>query len=116
MFDTIISLFKNARSTDPVPVKLEAFLKNQRHREKVLAIRAASPEQRSELKKNVVAATISGTFKVRNMEGIAYYNGLVCLDFDGKDNPDHTPESMKSTLAEYSEVLYAGTSLSLIHI
>lgn len=64
------------------------------------------------MKKNVVAATISGTFKVRNMEGIATYNGLVCLDFDGKDNPTHTPESMKCTLAEYSEVLYAGTSIS----
>lgn len=112
MFDAIISMFKNARSTEPVPVKLEAFLINKRHRDKVLAIRAASPEQRTELKKTVVAATISGTFKVRNMEGIAYYNGLVCLDFDGKENPSHTPESMKAILADYSEVLYAGTSIS----
>lgn len=112
MFDSVISCFKNARATEPIPAKLEAFLLNRRHRDKVLAVRAANPEQRTELKKSVPAATISGTFKVRNMEGLQYYNGLICLDFDGKENPWFTPETMKAQLAEYEEVMYAGLSVS----
>ena len=107
-----ISYFKNARSTEPTDVNLGAFLENKKHREKVIAVRNATGDERNRLKKEVPAATISGTFSVRNMQGLKAYNGLVCLDFDGKDNPASTPAEMKFLLAEYEEVAYAGLSVS----
>ena len=36
----------------------------------------------------------------------------MCLDFDGKDNPEHTPLSIKQLLAGISEICYATESVS----
>lgn len=110
--NTPISYFKNARETVPSTVTLGAFLKNAKHRDKVDLVRASVGEARDRAKKEVPAATISGVFAKRNIAGLVAYNGLVCLDFDAKENPSHTPHSMKSLLAEYAEVAYAGISVS----
>lgn len=112
MLNKTISYFKNARSTDPTEVNLVAFLENKKHRDRVQGVRNATGEERNRLKKEVPAATISGTFTVRNMQGIKQYNGLVCLDFDAKENPTLTAAEMKCLLAEYEEVAYAGLSVS----
>jgi len=94
-------------------VKLGAFLDSKRHRAAIDKVRtAASKEEKDSLKKDLPCATISGTFSVRNMAGIVEYNGLVCLDFDAKENPGHTADSMKAILAEFEEVFYAGKSVS----
>lgn len=111
--DTPISIFKNARSTEPKTTQLGIFLTSERHLTRVKAVRQAdSKEVRDALKKDLPAATISGTFNVRNVDGIRHYNGLICLDFDGKDNPNLTPAQMKATLSEFQEVAYAGLSVS----
>lgn len=108
-----ISVFKNAHSTYPVTVPIQNFLSSKKYLELINQVRAETDKKRrDELKKNLPAATISGTFKKREITGIEYYNGLVCLDFDGKDNPDHTPEQMKQILTEFAETMYAGLSVS----
>jgi VirE N-terminal domain/Primase C terminal 2 (PriCT-2) len=111
--DYIISTFKDVRSTEPCNLRLGTFLQSRKYRERIESVRAAeSKEQRDALKKALPCATISGTFTVRNMAGIDSYNGLVCLDFDGKDNPAHTAQSMKELLSEFGEVAYASLSVS----
>lgn len=108
-----ISVFKNARSTDPVTVSLEVFLNSQKHRQQIELLRMElDKKKRDELKKDLPAATISGTFKKREIAGITEYNGLVCLDYDGKDNPTFTPAEMKAILQEFGETLYCGLSVS----
>jgi hypothetical protein len=113
MLDTSISAFKNARDTQPVNVRLRDFLFSKKKESRVAEIRATPDKAaRDRLKKELPAATISGTFASRNIAGIVHYNGLVCMDFDGKDNPDQSPFEMKFLLAGIEEVLYAGLSVS----
>lgn len=113
VLDTPISLFRSAKSTDPVTGTLRQFLFSKKHEESIAAIRLCEDKtQRDQLKKNLPAATISGTFSARNINGLTQYNGLICMDFDGKDNPDQTPWEMKTTLSGIDEVVYAGLSVS----
>jgi hypothetical protein len=109
----LISVFKNARSTDPESLELDVFLQSKRHIPTIDQVRQQEDKKkRDELKKNLPAATISGTFKKREIHGIQMYNGLVCLDFDGKDNPDFTPDQMRNILASFQETYYCGLSVS----
>lgn len=113
MLDTIISCYKNALSTTAIPVGLRAFLRAERTKNAVLAIRSESDKaRRNEMKKLLPGATISGLFRHRSIAGIQQYNGLLCMDFDGPDNPDHAPEAIKHTLKQFPEVAYAGLSVS----
>lgn len=108
-----ISVFKNARSTDPETVALDVFLQSKRHIPTIDQVRQENDKKkRDELKKNLPAATISGTFSKREIHGILQYNGLVCLDFDGKDNTDFTPAQMRDILASFQETYYCGLSVS----
>lgn len=111
IFDLRVSVYRNAMSTDAVNTSLHTFLHTKKHRHEIEALRAVSDKTtRDNLKKHLPAATISGTFERRCVAGIASYNQLVCLDFDGKDNPDWTPDDMKSILCAFEEVAYCGLS------
>jgi hypothetical protein len=115
LLDQQISLFKDAaKPTGFVNVSLGKFLQSTRHLPLINAVRAiADKKVRDEMKKALPAATISGTFRERRMAAnIEKYNGLVCLDFDGGDHPDFTPDTMKEVLQQYAEVAYAGLSVS----
>lgn len=108
---TIISVFKNAKSIEPLNISLNTFLISNRHYSSIKAIREESDkDKKSELKKNLPCATISGIFEKRNIAGIQVYNGLVCLDFDGKDN-SKKPIEIKEILRGFDEVLYCGLSV-----
>ena len=114
LFDqTAVSVFRNAHSIEPLTATLRQFLFGVKHRPAVDAVRAATDKtRRNDLKKHLPAATISGTFIVRKIEGLHQYNGLVALDFDAGDNPGLTPAEMKERLAMFQEVAYAGLSAS----
>lgn len=114
MFDKIkISCFKSAFDTTPVDVSLWQFLNSKKFIDRVESVRAANdPKQRKELKKLLPCATISGTFTKRNLEGLVQYNSLICLDFDGSDNPNITPAEIKEILKGFNEIMYAGLSVS----
>lgn len=108
-----ISVFKSATSTAPATTTLGVFLRSIKHLQKIKCIRRAeNKHERNELKKRLPAATISGTFKTRNISGIISYNGLVCMDFDGQDHPEQSPDQIKTILSEIPEVAYAGLSVS----
>jgi hypothetical protein len=113
VLDTPISLFRSAKSTEPVTGTLRQFLFSQKYENQVIEIRQCGDKtMRDTLKKTLPAATISGTFLVRNINGLLKYNGLICLDFDGKDNPNYTPWEMKTFLMGIEETVYAGLSVS----
>jgi VirE N-terminal domain/Primase C terminal 2 (PriCT-2) len=108
---TMISFFQNAMSTTPVNVPIGSFLKSEKFKERIEAVRQAqTKEQKDELKKLLPCATISGMFSKRSIEGCVNYNGLVCLDFDGSDN-EKSVDEIKATLKEFDEVLYCGLSV-----
>lgn len=110
---TPISVFKSAQSTEPKTTTLGAFLKSKKWREPIIQLRGiADKKERDQAKKTLPAATISGVFSYRSAEGLQQYNGLICLDFDEKDNPGKTPEEIRENLTEFDEVVYAGLSVS----
>lgn len=112
IFTTPISAFKSATATEPATVTLQQFLMSKKHREQIISLRAeAEKKRRDELKKNLPAATISGTFTKRAAAHITTYNGLVCLDFDAADNPGKTTADMKAILASFDEVAFASVSV-----
>lgn len=113
MLSTPISAFKSATSTEPATVTLGTWLYSKRHMEQIKRIREeTNDEEKSRLKRSLPAATISGTFTKRSREGLAHYNGLVCLDFDRSENPHLTGLEMRSLLSEFEEVAYAALSVS----
>lgn len=113
IFDATVSYYANAKSTSGDTVTLRAFLRNKTHRAAVEALRKEQdPERRSALKRDLRAATVSGTFSKRKASECTQYNGCICIDFDGKDNADTPPAAIKAMLAEYAEIAYAGLSAS----
>jgi len=113
MFGSIlVSFFPNSFITQPETVALGDFLRSVAHVALVEAVRAETDKaKRSELKKCLPCATISGTFSKREIASLVQYNGLLCIDFDEADNPGQTPEAIKETLAQFDEVAYAATSV-----
>src|SRR3990167_6749442 len=58
-------------------------IKSGVHRAAIDKIRAESDKaKRNELKKRLTAATISGTFRERNLNGLIEHSGYICIDFD----------------------------------
>lgn len=111
VFDLRVSVYRNAMNTEAVNTSLQTFLNSKKHREQILALRQeVDKTTRDNLKKHLPAATISGTFTRRAVSGIETYNRLICLDFDGKDNPEWTPDDMKAVLGGFEEVAYCGLS------
>lgn len=112
IFESRVSVYKNAMSTDAVNTSLHTFLTSKRHLPEIKRLRAETDKvTRDNLKKHLPAATISGTFARRAVSGIEVYNGLVCLDFDGKDNQGWTPDDMKAVLCGFEETAYCGLSV-----
>lgn len=107
-----VSFFPNSFITQPSTIALGDFLHSTEHVGVVQAVRAEQDKaRRSELKKGLPCATISGTFSKREIEGLIEYNGLLCIDFDEADNPGLSPEEIKASLAQFDEVSYAATSV-----
>ena len=108
-----ISVYQNALSTKAKTCRLIDFLKNEDTRAAVQAVREMQDkERRADAKKLLPAATISGIFRERNIKGIEHYNGLLCLDFDGSDNPGISADDIKTMVSEFQEIAYAGLSVS----
>lgn len=107
-----VSFFPTTFVTQPATIALGDFLRSTGHIGLVEAVRAETDKaKRTELKKGLPCATISGTFRKREVSGLLEYNGLLCIDFDEADNPGQSPEEIKVTLAEFDEVAYAATSV-----
>ena len=112
IYDLSVSLFKSAQSVEPTAITLGKFLQSRSHLDTITQLRAeTNPDIRSTLKKTLPAVTISGTFTRRAAAAIENYNGLVCLDFDAKENPGISVIEMKTRLAEVSEIAYAARSV-----
>jgi len=64
-------------------------------------------------KKELPCVTFSGIFSKRNTKSLLEHSGLICIDIDGKDNPDISNiNHLKKQLAKLPYVLYVGLSVS----
>jgi hypothetical protein len=111
----IVSLFASFRATSPTAnIPIEDFLFDRKNKKKVDEVRACKDEaQKRKLKANLPCITPSGIFLTRNNAGLSQYSGLVCLDIDGKENPNITDwEAVKGWLSTFTGLYYCGLSVS----
>lgn len=111
--DTKISCYESVRDKLGFSVSLREFLFEipLKNLENINKLRA-SAAQRDQFKKQIPAATISGLFNERNTKGgLVHYNGLVCLDFDKKDN-DVPADGIKQIFQSIKQTLVCSYSVS----
>lgn len=111
-----VSLFPRYTAPEPIgEVQLFYFLTKQqyKYRPRVEAIRKCSDERkRRTLKAGLPAITPAGVFSTRCNAGLLRYSGFLCVDIDGKDNPDVSDfEAVKKSLAGFPGLAYAGLSV-----
>ncbi|MDP7316705.1 MAG: BT4734/BF3469 family protein, partial [SAR324 cluster bacterium] len=92
--ETEISIFANAKDTDPKPVRLGPILsaiKNGRWADPIAKLRelldAGNREAYDEQKKDLPAVTLSGSFEKRNAAGLIQHSGLLQIDLDHLGKP-----------------------------
>lgn len=84
----IVSIYKNVADTKGAKVDLFEVLTTNRWQHLSEKVRAQTDKtKRDKLKQQLPAFTPSGTFKVRNEEGLIRHSGFMCIDIDGDDNP-----------------------------
>ena len=108
VLDRTVSVFRNAKATDPVDdVALTVILDRIRtgaYRAEVDQVLDAAPELQQEVKARVLSAfTPSGRFGRRSREGLLEHSGVVVLDIDDKTDA----EGKKAELARDPHVLAA---------
>ena len=112
-----ISIWESVTDTkyreDRKSVTIGAFMeeiKSGTHRTIIEKIRAEPDKgKRNELKKTLTAATISGTFKERNLNGLIEHSGYICIDFDNLGSALQTAKDSLS-LDGYTHCLFVSSS------
>ena len=99
--ETEISIFANARATDPKPVKLGAVLtaiQDGRQADKITKLRAlltrGDRDAYDAQKKKLSGVTLSGSFSVRNAQSLLKHSGLLQVDLDHLDHPVEVREQL----------------------
>ena len=112
----IVSVYENYYSKNPMGKVnlLEWFTLENEFTPMVEIIRSTSDkEKRNQLKASLPAITPCGIFSVRKADKLISHSGIICIDIDGKDNPDVLNfEELKSVLSENIHVLFCGLSVS----
>lgn len=89
MKNTKITAYQNLKTNTGKEVNLYEWLKDDSNKHLVLRAREAyGTEKYKELKNQLPCATISGTFSVRKNDALIEHSGYICIDIDGKDNPE----------------------------
>lgn len=118
MEPVIVSRFVNFRQSDPSiiegKVNLFDFLDNPKYKEYVATIRSLNdPKEIKSIKSDLPCVTVSGEFSIRKARGLIRHSGYICLDIDGKDNPQITDvERQRDEIAKIPNVAYCSLSVS----
>lgn len=105
-------MYRNAFDNSGVVVNLNDVLFADKYKDKVYALRRTKDrEAYNQAKKQMPMFTISGVFDVRSKNGLREHSGLICLDIDGKENPDLNIGEFIETMRWIDVVYYAGYSI-----
>lgn len=110
----IVSKFKNYESTSPIDIDLFEWLNDTTHKETVLKIRNLTDKTEiKKLKSKLPCITPSGTFIIRNDNGLIQHSGFICIDIDGADNIELGDFSnVRDELTKIKNIFYTGLSVS----
>lgn len=113
ILDKPVSVYNGVTDRIGVTVSLECFLRSRRHRDRIIELRSETDAaRRKAIKLSLPACTVSGLFSpCRKVENLVRHSGLMCIDLDGKDNPDYTVDGMRKVLCSLPYVAYASLSV-----
>lgn len=116
MKDFKVSLFDNYKSKVPTAqISIwDWFAGSEKINRQVDIIRSTTDKDKvRDLKASLPAITPSGIFSERRADKLLEYSGLICVDIDGKDNPQITDmETLKQKLSKCNYIMYCGASVS----
>jgi hypothetical protein len=72
------------------------IIKSDKYKSIVSNIRKEEFPSKSSLKNKIPVFTPTGIFNHRSIKGLELYNGAICLDLDGVDNPTELKEICKT--------------------
>lgn len=113
IFDQYISVYNGVTDSVGTTTLLGNFLRSKRHISRILDLRRETDENRKKaIKLSLPSGTMSGWFAPqRKIEYLQRHSGFICIDIDGKDNPDHSVEDVRSLLVSREDVAYAAMSV-----
>lgn len=114
IFERQVSVFKSVTEKEPLlNTTIWNALNPTKARTDIQAIRDCEDlDLKKELKKKMFAFTASGICNgTRKKENMAP-NGILCIDIDGKDNPNREIQELKTLVSDIDCVAYAGLSIS----
>lgn len=113
IFDRQISVYNGVTDKVGTITYLRSFLYSKRHISRILDLRAETDDaRRKAIKLSLPMATVSGVFSPsRKAEHLQAHSGYICLDIDGKDNPEVKLTKVREVLCSRPEVAYAGLSV-----
>lgn len=119
LFQTIVTVFPDVTSQRGINMPLGQFLSDECAQQKVKSMREhvatnAASDSPNELKKLLPCATLSARCEAGRKESDPFeHTGLICVDIDGKDNPQFpNGEAIKSAVCSVAEVAYCSLSAS----
>lgn len=97
MANLIVSRFRNLWTTKPTSneslLDIISEIKSDKYKK---IIEQINGDTKSPAKQQLPLFTPTGIFSHRSIKGLDAYNGVVCLDIDGIDNPTEVKEKCKS--------------------
>lgn len=114
----LLSLFHRASDAtgagETTAADAVAMIRSDRHRDRVKYIRRCiiegDDDAMAEAKHQLEAVTWSGTFARRQANACTAYSRLVCIDIDGKDNPDLDPVECRDEWADRTVAAFVSPS------
>lgn len=113
IFDQYISIYNGVTDRVGTTTMLGNFLRSKRHIDRILDLRRETDEERKKaIKLSLPSGTMSGWFApARKIENLQSHSGFICIDIDGKDNPDRTLDEIRQILSSRPDVAYAALSV-----
>ena len=113
------SIYKHSLDAETnVQVDMATFLTTDKYKDKVEDYRRKYQDYKRRKKNGedvkkpkkdgIPMITPSGIFSYRSMDNLVHFNRCICIDIDGIDNP----EEIKKLISEYSNLWFAGLSVS----
>jgi hypothetical protein len=98
--------FKSLRNTKPEKVVSITEVLNEiasdKYKSLIEEIRQSENPSKNPLKDKLPVFTPTGQFNYRSLAGLEIYNGLMCLDIDGVEDPQSLKEKCKNLNYVYS--------------
>lgn len=113
MKNTLVTSYRNVKSNKGQDVDMLDWLKDDSHKEDIVNLRKLDDiDEYKRIKSTLPCATLSGTFSIRKVDGLQKHSGYMCIDIDGKENPNVTDYGkLRDGLKNISNVSYASLSV-----